>query len=250
MSIRFVILAPPWRHSSAGVQVLHKLCHQMRQCSADAYVTSPGNPAWDNPQIDKIVPDDYIIYPDIIVGNPEKCKHVIRYMLYYPQMYFKCNRITKNELCIPFAAYLWPDLNHYCDYPIPEEWITELSIIEPELFFIDKSIKKDLNTFWIGKGGENYQNFHMPKDAILIPPSPRADHAHWLKRSKNFYCFDMNSNVPMEAHLCGAKVFIVGADCKILQWWGYTWEQNKLIYNDLDRIKNFIKIATEFDYGT
>ena len=146
---RFIIEAPPWHHLSAGVQVMHKLCYMLTKAGYDAYMTNPSNPALGNKAWDGVMnDDDYVIYPDCTIGNPLNGKHVIRYMLYYSWKYFQNNRILKNEMCVPYAKYILPNMNQCTDYEVTEQDILEIGIVEPHLFYRNKRINKRISD-WI-----------------------------------------------------------------------------------------------------
>jgi hypothetical protein len=250
MKPRFLIVGPQWIHKSAGVQVLYKLCHQLRQCGYDAYVAKPGNPNWDNPLMDTFdQANDIVVYPDIISDNPLGAKKVVRYLLYYPQDYFKKTTVKANELCIPYHKFLLPDCRRYCAYDIPDDYVTEIRVIEPELFFDDDE-EKTLTSYWVGKGGQNYSFFNLPMDSVQITRTmTRYEVAKVLQKTKTFFCFDVNSAISDEAYLCGAEVFLVTErDSRVIQYRGVPWQENHDAYYDLERVKKFAELCLNFHY--
>lgn len=247
--MRFVIWAPNWVHNSAGVQVLHKLCHQLNEAGYNACITGAPKPGWNETIFDgNLKDDDFVIYPEIIRGNPMQAKHVIRYMLYYPWHHFGNDRIPENELCIPFAKFLYWDCQRNTDYPITEQHILELSIIEPELFFVDPKIEKTLCTYWVSKCDvKTLERFPLPAGATIIHHGySRADVAKLLQQSHTFICFDVNTAMMYEADFCGAEVFLVSVTNQVIPWKGYSAERNKEIYYDKTRIHNFVHLVKSF----
>ena len=98
------ICAPPYENGSAGVMVLHELCHTLVQLgyaahivmmSSDGFRVSTEENLYD-PKLKKLYfsneedarnwfnyTRDYgvVLYPEIIPGNPLEAKHVVRYFL-------------------------------------------------------------------------------------------------------------------------------------------------------------------------
>lgn len=247
--MRFVIWTPAWQNGSAGVHVLHRLCHMLIAAGYQACVNAPGNPAYKEPIFDGVLrEDDIVIYPEIIRGNPMAAKRVVRYMLWYPWHHFGNDRIPKHELVIPYSNFLLPHTQANTDYEITHEYVLELGIIDPALFVNDFSIEKTLTTYWISKCDQKtVQNFPMPKGAIhLNHGMPREEYIGLLKRSKCYYSFDMNSAVTMEAYLCGAECFLVTADNRVVNWCGKSREEVAADFYDLNRIHRFANLAKRF----
>lgn len=249
--MRFVIWTPGWQLNSAGVHVLHRLCRQLIVAGYNACVTSPGNPEWNEPLFDgQLQDDDFVIYPEIIRGNPMQARRVIRYMLWYPWHHFGNDRIPKHELVVPYSKFLLPHTQANCDYELTDDFILELGIIDPALFYNDSGLSKTLTTYWVSKcNPETVARFPLPKNAIhLTHGIPRAEFINLLKRTKTYYSFDMNSAVSMEAALCGAECFLITADNKVVDWRGISAEENSFIYHDLERIHRFVKLAASFNF--
>ena len=249
--MRFVIWTPAWQINSAGVHVLHKLCKQLITAGYNACVTSPGNPEWNEPLfVGDLQADDYVIYPEIIRGNPMGAKRVIRYMLWYPWHHFGNDRIPKHELVIPYAKILLPHTQANCDYELTDDHILELSIIDPAVFYNDPSIPKTLTTFWVSKCDQaTVARFPLPKGAIhLTHGIPRQEFINLLKQSKTYFSFDMNSAVTREAFLCGATCFLVTADNRLIEFRDISWEENKFLYEDINQIHRFVRLASSFNY--
>ena len=250
--MRFVIYSPSWRHNSGGIQVLHRLCHLLNSNGYSACITSESKPGWNCPLWDgTLSDDDYAIYPEIYTGNPLNAKHIIRYMLYYPWHHFGNNRIPKTELLIPYSMFIYPDSCKNCDYELPEDNILEVFISEPELFFINPSIKKDITSYWVSKSvRETVDKFNLPKGAVHIHHGySREDVAKTLQRSRVFYSFDVNSAMIIEACLCGAQVFLVTDNSKVVPYWGMPTNEYAAHYNDTDRIHRFVNNVKNFKWG-
>lgn len=248
---RFIVDAPPYMHQSAGITIMHKLCYFLRCAGYEAYITAPSNPEWANPAFDGYLrPDDYVIYPDCIIGNPLKANRVIRYMLYYPWGYFANQRIPNSELCIPYMSFLIPSLNAACDYEISEDYCLEIGTIEPNLFNINPNIEKTIDSYWQSHKGEgNFNAFNLPKHCQKITyEMPRQEVALQLQKTRNFYCFDATSMMMHEAFLCGCNCFLITSDRepRCVQWWGRSKEYNEFIYSDITRMHSFVRQVKDF----
>lgn len=99
----YVIVAPPFNRMSAGVKVLHTLCHSLNMAGERAYIAIYPQLFFDavpdrhlcpdlcTPLISRGVLDEYekrgrspiVIYSEGIEGNPLNAQHVVRYYLNY-----------------------------------------------------------------------------------------------------------------------------------------------------------------------
>ena len=82
----------------------------------------------------------------------------------------------------------------------------------------------------------------------ITPEMSREDVALHFQMSKNFYTFDGNTAVLLEAHLCGADCFVVTSDNppRCIPWRGYSAAENEHLYNDLTQVHSFVNRAKEF----
>mgnify|MGYP001330830934 CR=1 FL=1 len=87
----YYIAAPDYRESSAGVRVMHRLCHMLNTQGLEAYVVGAEvfHPQLVTPCLDSKTSIRHrrenripiAIYPDIITGNPLNAPVCVRYML-------------------------------------------------------------------------------------------------------------------------------------------------------------------------
>jgi hypothetical protein len=96
----FYIYTPAWQNWSAGIRVLHFLCHLLNSNSFEAYLVIHGaktendtNPELLTPILDRSILKTHLrynrkiitVYPETIIGNPLRIKYVIRWLLNYPE---------------------------------------------------------------------------------------------------------------------------------------------------------------------
>ena len=145
---KYLIWAPPYRRSSAGNVVLHKLCHLLNEKGLTAYITGRPNPEWkeryaDEPKIKELVSEDAIaVYPEVAIGNPFNAKYVVRYIL---QKHAFPKRWSKHEILFCYN----PFLERYVDRPgriLEIPWIDE-----PNLFNNDSNYARSGALFYVGK---------------------------------------------------------------------------------------------------
>jgi glycosyltransferase involved in cell wall biosynthesis len=210
---KLIIHIGEYCHSGGGNKVCHRLCHLLRKCGYDAYVTSRGNPAWDTPVFTgPLAQDDVVIYPE---GwgpiNPLNAAKVVRYILYYTHR-FGASKIPATEYCLVFNEDYYADAAaRYLGQLTPEQ-ILPLFTIEPELFRPGAAPRTVEAAYYIGKGEGGRQSAHLPAGAVQITrawPSTRAELAAFLQTVKTFYCFDHNTLLTLEARMCGCDVWVL-----------------------------------------
>ena len=216
MKTRPYIIVTPTYCVSAGVRVLHTLCHELNSLGFDAKLLltsnlSPSpdqilNPEFNTPYINNELHEQWesinseaiVIYADGIPGNPFGAKRVVRYILgkeyqpsdpadeykvYYSKA-FQLNRAGKYR-----NLFLFPiDLGIFNDKNAPP---------------------RSQDMLWLGKGAQFCTE--RPLDCIPITynwPETRKELAENLRKTRYLYSYDAVSAINLEAILCGAVVII------------------------------------------
>lgn len=74
----YYIVAPAYRHNSAGIRVMHMLCHLLNRCGQDAYLySSTTNPMWHTPLLTNELRQQHeqagrqpiVVYPEVVSGT-------------------------------------------------------------------------------------------------------------------------------------------------------------------------------------
>ena len=92
---------PPWVEWSAGIRVLHYLCHELNEASFEAYLAVHGPIKGDDSNInlntpilsEQLVREHILegkraiaIYPESVMGNPLRAQHSLRWLLNFPTL--------------------------------------------------------------------------------------------------------------------------------------------------------------------
>jgi hypothetical protein len=220
----YVIVSPSWC-VSAGVRVMHMLCHELRQIGVEAWLLITNNLSGDGPVVnpgfttpllnglmDARWPDlkerCILVYPDSVRGNPLGARYVARYIL-------------GKELVPPEPS---EDFNFYFSKAFPavkrgDQRVLQIVPIDLSLFNSIDAPERDQNLLWIGKGGR-----HVGADCPAVKPityqwpPTRAELATELRRTHLLYSYDAVTALNAEAILCGAVVVL-----KSLHYHGWTW---------------------------
>ena len=209
----YYILAPAYRHQSAGIRLLHELCSLLNQLGYEAYVDSPATSGrlW-TPQLTEQVKIAHykagkhpiVIYPEVMSGTPMGLGLAVRYVLNYPGLLGGDKVYVDNEL---IYAY------HGCFYPNAKRLYLPLINIQA----IEAGVRTDAKQRTLvayyhnryTKGGGSLRDFGP--DAIEISSTQPDTHEKTLavlKKAKILYCYEF-SGIIFEATLCGCAVVML-----------------------------------------
>lgn len=231
--IPYLIISPPYHPSSAGVRMMHALCHHLNESGYEAYIgVDVVNPEWNEkmcPQerFARLVYEGIIVYPEVVSGNPLGANVVVRYILNHPgllggdkvydssEILFTCNGETLRQ------------------YVPSDDRILCIPLIED--YFKDEGLLRKGGCFYVGKG------FNVPR----IPETNgmkeiigmnRREVANILKTSEIFYTYDNFTLLIEEAKKCGCPVVIIGEEISKISYDDYTKDFEK-------QLDNFIRIT-------
>lgn len=239
----YYVYAPAYTQMSAGIRVLHLLCHWLNRKGQLAYIVAfqdirpYTNPELVTPLLTQEIADFHVssgisplvIYPEVVSGNPLKCGSVVRYLLNRPGLLGGDASFPEAEMVWAFSRYLAKEVAK-CD------GILHMPVLDERVFHPGSTQIRSGSAYYASK----FKNIHkqeifgIPTDAIEItrerPDSPTPQQiAEILRRSEYFYCFE-NTALATEAVLCGCPAVFVPnkfLDKPIaveeLGWDGYAW---------------------------
>jgi len=218
MKLPYIIMAPPYRHTSAGVRALYKLKDELIKRGCQVSICQGGSAPCDS----------IVIYPETVAGNPLNGKTVARWVLNYPGLLGGDKEYDKNEI-----VFTWSEL--YYDAPV-------LMVPLIEDFFKNENRPRSGGCFWVGKGKILYDDIHY-KTIIKYEmteithewPHTREELAKLLNEKDTFYTYDNNTMLITEAKKCGCQVVVIGKEIKS--------DHDEFIVDYESQIENFIEVT-------
>jgi hypothetical protein len=231
-TIPYLIVAPKYTDKSAGVRVLHLLCHALNRMGQRAYITIYPQLVMDRGQESHICPDlctplmtqeilDYyedrgrapiVVYPETI-NNPLRASRVVRYVLNYPGLLGGAKTYPANEIIYAYSRRIAKTMN------VGEERVLFLPVSDPTIFSPPlQETKRSGTCFYASK----YRDFHKGKlfpvtdDSFEItvnrPDSlTKPQIAELFRRSELFYTYE-DTALAIEAGLCGCPAVFLPND--------------------------------------
>ena len=227
----YIIVTPTWC-VSAGVRVMHQLCHELNALGLDAKLLlttdlSRGsgvlvNPAFHTPVINGQMAEHWaaineeaiVIYADGVQGNPLGAKRVVRYVL-GKEMPKPTDDPSDFRVYYSRAFPIKREARHRTLFLFP----VDLGV------FNDKNVvRRDQDMRWLGKGAK-YCTEPEPNavDITYSWPPTREELAAQLRRTRYLYSYDGLSCTNQEAILCGAIVIV-----KHLSYHDWEWTRADL----------------------
>jgi len=223
------IYAPGWRDSSAGIKVLHMLCHRLNSLGIPCWLVIQNNrprnnclnPKLKTPMLTKDIRDHHfkskllpiVVYPETIINNPLNAKFVVRYILNYAEAFGKKTR--KKQIDTYQYCY---SLDLTADFPNAEViWLPGFELSE-----IPINHGGEISLLYAGK----YRSLigsppilKNRKDLVEIFRSgpkkqTRAEVMHLLSKAKCLYLYE-NSMLSLEARLAGVPVIELESDLNL-----------------------------------
>lgn len=207
MKFRFYMLAPPYWHGSAGNVVMHELVSDVQALGYEArwvsFIPSADgqSDAYDWDAAHGIGDADAVaIYPEIVIGNPLRARHVVRYVLNLPGALREGRTMQEdaNDFLLAYSP-------RFCSNA--HGMLTKLVLLpEPAHWDADEFEDRSINATYVGKGRDLNECFLMP-DSIEITrldPPTREDLYDLLRQVKFFFSWDSVSAINFEAAMLGA----------------------------------------------
>lgn len=264
----FIVCSPPYRNSSAGVICLHELCDMLFKLGFEAYLVIMDGSApnftfhitqdpkhfhsslkhsgnffvLEEEKIRAIIEDGITIYPEVVVGNPLGAKRVVRYFLNHDGIVtgHKSN-FSQKDFILAYDPQYFNEPHHVLYKPITDECFNDLGAPGWD--------KRLFNLTYIGKGS-NYLNCGVVDKTIEITrnwPSTKPELAFLLRNSKYLFCWDNQTQLSIDAILCGTKpVFL--QDIQVDRSKGFYGPFGKLPFVMGNLLANNIELVQENSY--
>lgn len=187
-----------------------------------------------------VEPDDIVVYPDCVQGNPCNAAKVLRYMLYF----WPGERIAASDCVIVYHEAYFDQVAQRYDRELPVENIVCLPTIEPGLFYPEeKTVEVVLFT------GKQTVNARPAGDFIEVSKASmsRKDFAALLRKTKNLYSQDHHTIVFVEAELCGCRSWRIDSATEFQRMVTIFPERGIMdIHRDAPLARKFVEIAKGF----
>ncbi|MEN6421436.1 MAG: hypothetical protein ABFD76_05755 [Smithella sp.] len=212
MKAPYIIMAPPYRHTSAGVRALYRLKDELIKRGYQATICQGGKAPFGS----------IVVYPEIVEGNPLQGKTVARWVLNYPGLLGGEKEYDKNEI-----VFTWSEL--YYDAPL-----LMLPLIED--FFRDDNLPRSGGCFWVGKSdAERIPETDGMTEITYEWPTTREELARLFNEKEVFYTYDNNTMMTREAEMCGCKVVVIGERLES--------DYDEFVKDYENQIENFIEVT-------
>jgi hypothetical protein len=205
MSRPYVIWCPqvPFSRCSGGVQVLHKLVHDLNAYGMEAYLSNPwGNPEWNVPHWKSTAKDFIAVYPEIVYDNPLRAPHVVRWILYTADTIF-----PKEDMIVPY-------MEMYNNYGLSEDHVLMLPCVELDAFN-DPHLPRKGRMYYVGSKGLRLGCRRRLEEVDQWPELQRpftetsVSYAYRMQTCELLYTYDNMTMLCECARLCGCPVVIV-----------------------------------------
>lgn len=216
----YYIVAPPYTRTSAGVRVLHLLCHSLNRRGQTAYLLFYPALPWRKRLVapDLLTPiltpfvvqshferglSPIMVYPETVSGNPFNSPCVVRYVMNFPGLLGGDKEYDANELCYSYSQVLAKE-THFPDN------ILFLPPTDTHIFYPEPEKNKRQGTCFYAdkyKIAHKGKLFEITKDSTEItrnlPTSQSPQEiAALFRRSELFFTYE-NTALATEAVLCG-----------------------------------------------
>ena len=189
------IFAPDYNPAMAGVVQLYRLSETLSKLGHDSKIMNFA-------RIEPVEPQDIVVYPEVVTGNPVGAGRVVRYFLNREGLALN-NPVMAgpNDFIVAFSP-------EFHDNPH-----AVLSLVDlPEMFNdlgTKPTLTRHIDCTYIGKGRHYFAHSRVIDNTILIPrdsPITRKGLADLLRQTRFLYTWDVMSLINTEAIMCDVWV--------------------------------------------
>jgi hypothetical protein len=218
----FYIVSPPFTEKSAGVKVLHMLCHALNVTGQRAYMITMNTPPQGGETYcsqfvaPALTPeakhhyatqgiDPIVVYPDIVSGNPLDAKRVVRWLLAPAGAY-------GGDKAFPATDNVWSYSTRIARAAGSPNVLT-CPASDPAVFVPLAGVDRQGTCFYSHKhrllGGRLTDD--VSHSTEITRQMPRAEVISLLQRSERFYTYE-DTFLIMEAVLCGCPAVLLPSE--------------------------------------
>jgi O-antigen biosynthesis protein len=213
----YYIDAPAYRRTSAGIRVLHLLCHALNSIGEEAYVyNTTTSPELDTPILTAEIAERHkkakrepiVVYPEVVAGNPRRAGSVVRYVLNKAGLLGGDKAYAETELVFGYGRNVLPEGADQAN-------ILFLPPIDTQVFNnLDNPLDSQRSGVLLYPGRHQAGLARYPElaaKATLITsawPESHQDMAKLFRRSEAVYCFESTA-IALEAILCGCPAILL-----------------------------------------
>jgi predicted O-linked N-acetylglucosamine transferase (SPINDLY family) len=235
---KFLIAAPKYSHHSAGIHSLYNLCDALNNIGREAYIIhyefvkgADGEPSTKfgfsaNPndypknlphikmplfavgmfEIAEFIRDNYVVYPEVVRGNPLGANRVIRYVLNSESANGYLMEHGKNDFILTYSRAYIENYHHELFQLFYNPLFNDVDTLDYK--------HRTLDLTYIGKGTK-YGPCHIIKNTVELSrdwPREKSQLASLLRSTKYVFSWDSLSQTLVDSVLCGAVPVILRYD--------------------------------------
>ena len=222
--MNFIIYAPgDYTPNGGGCVALHKLAHNIAELGENTFIVCDSkNPNYKGVQITELEGQAlarygaFVIYPEVIQGNPLNARNVMRWILYNVRNYDNFGVFGERDLIYKYAPMF---SLRYGDTFDGELRAVELNL---DLFKYRDSGGRSGSVHLYKKMGHK-KNIH-PEDSVLLDDYAAKGGNQYLSRvfryAEIFYSYDSATWLSIMAALCGCvSVVVPDANVTPAEWY-------------------------------
>jgi len=245
-----------YRHTSAGVRVVHRLAHLVNLVGGDATVFArQTHPLWSTPRRTwRITDRTIVVYPEVQSGNPMAAKRVVRYVLNVPGKIAGDTRYADGEMVFYYADAFLAGAQAATSELLTPDRLLSISVLEPDLFFNDRSLERSYDCVYLGKGEHIYERgirppqiaaaFVIRRDERNPWPATREETATLLRGCRRLYTYDRHTAAILEGLACGVQIFFINEDGSVEPYETEPVDYAAWYY-DLTHVERFYRLVRE-----
>lgn len=226
----YYFCCPPMKLHSAGVAVMHRLCHMVNRMGYPAYVVIDrkflgklGYPRYPTqsglvtPELtEEIAQQHYeealtpiVVYPDTVVGNPLSAPYICRYMLNFPGFFGGESSVARDESVFSYSKKI-------ALHTQSPDNVLFLPISDPDFFVFPTEQAERKGAYRYNQKFVHIHGGKVESSLEQLPEITRDRHDSPTKEklrsifqsSEYFYAFE-NTALSIEAALTGCPVILI-----------------------------------------